>query len=351
MSMKIRVFPLLAVCSALATFGLPVRAVEAPAVQASASVNALPAGAAPAFSGAIDGVVTLAKSGVDESVVISYIKNSPGPFQPSAEEIIKLRDEGISTHEINAMLERGSELREQAAATAVAQPYAQQASQAPVITEQPPAGYADTSNGGYTDSSQPGSTVVYVGGDNSGYGDAGYGYPPYWWGYPSTFFVGGFISTPFFFPFPCFFHGTFFPHGCFFPHGGFVHGGFHGSFSDHNGFHSGFHGGTMSGFRGGSVSGFRGGTMSGFRGTSISGFRGGSVSGFRGATVSGFRGGVVGGGFRGTSGSFHGAAVGGGFHGPSMGGFHGSMGGGGFHGGMGGMGGGGFHGGGGGGHR
>lgn len=355
MVMKARISPLFILCGVLAGAGLSARAIEANVgVQANATVNPLPAGAAPAFSGGIDDVVKLAHSGVDETVVLSYIKNSPGPFSPSADEIIKLRDAGISPPEISAMLERGAELRVQAtAAQSYAQPSAQQA---PVITEQAPANYADTSNGGYSyDNSQPGSTVVYAGGDNSGYPYYGGGYPyygsAYWWGYPSTFFCGGFISTPFFFPFPCWFNGCFFPHGCSFPHGGFIHGGFHGSFHDANGFHSGFHGTT--GFHGGFAS-------SGFHGSSFSGFHGGTVSGFRGGSASGFRGGFAGGGFHGST------AMGGGFHGPMMGGggfrgsmggggFHGSMGGGGFHGSMGGggfhgsMGGGGFHGGGGGG--
>lgn len=335
MSMKIRVIPLLALCSAVATFSLSSRAVEPTTTTTTTqtTVNALPAGAAPEFSGRIPDVVTLAKSGVDESVVIAFIHNSPGPFMPSAEEVIRLRDAGLTSREISAMLERGGELRAQAAAVASAQPYAQPSSEAPVITSEAPATSADYGT-------QPGTTVVYAGGDNGGY-DYGYGYPyygyPYYYGYPSAYFYGGWIGSPFFFPFPCWFNGSFFPHGCFFPHGGFVHGGFHGSFRDGSGFHAGI---GASGFRGAGVSGFRGGAVSGFRGGSVSGFRGASVSGFRGGSVSGFRGGVVGGGFRGASvGGFRGGAIGGGFHG--------AMGGGGFHGGMGG----GFHGGGGGGHR
>jgi hypothetical protein len=363
MSMKVSVFPLLAICGALAASGLSVRAVEAPPPQLSATVSAAPPpGAAPEFSGRITDVVTLAKSGVDESVVLSYVKNSPGPFSPSAEEIIKLRDEGISPNIINAMLDRSSELRAQA--TAAAQPYAVNPSQAPVITSEPPSNTttsADTGSAGYA--TQPDSTVVYVGGG----GDYGYPYYysgyPYYWGYPSAFFAGGFISTPFFFPFPCWFNGCFFPHGCSFPHGGFVHGGFHGSFHDGNGFHSGFHGsgGSFASHSGSGAAGFHSGTA-GFHSGSVSGFH----SGFAGSTMhSGFSGGsfhgggVSMGGFHGSPmGSFHGGSMGG-FHGGSMGGFHGGMGGG-FHGGMGGGGfhggmmggGGGFHGGGGGGgHR
>src|SRR5579864_6324890 len=120
MVMKARVFPLFILCGVLVGAGLSARALEANAgVQANASVNALPP--APAYSGGIDDVVKLAHSGVDESVVLSYVKNSPGPFNPSADEIIKLRDNGISPVVISSMLERGAELREHAVAAAPAQ--------------------------------------------------------------------------------------------------------------------------------------------------------------------------------------------------------------------------------------
>src|SRR5579863_6151210 len=105
--MKIRVIPLVAVCGALATSSLPVRAGDTTTTTTTqTTVSALPAAAAPAFSGAIPEVVTLAKSGVDESVVLAFIRNSPGPFQPSADEIIRLRNGGLTSAEISAMLER-----------------------------------------------------------------------------------------------------------------------------------------------------------------------------------------------------------------------------------------------------
>src|SRR5262249_25347397 len=151
--------------------------------------------------------------------VLSFIKASPGPFAPSADEIIKLRDAGISPTVISAMLQREAELRNEAvaassAAAANAPVLSDQAPQAPQDEQQvqtPPAtppsdSYADYSG----DYGQPAaSTVVYVN------GTAGY---PWWggWWYPSAFF----------FPFPCWFNGAFFAHGCFFPHGCFVHGGF-----------------------------------------------------------------------------------------------------------------------------
>jgi len=325
--MKRRTLSFLVVCGLLAGSSLCVRAIEA-GVQANATVNAgLPSGAAPEFSGGCNDVVKLAKSGVDESVVVSYIKASPGPFQPSAEEIIKMRDAGVSSTVISAMLQRQAEVRTESIAAA-SQTGA--AAQAPVITDTAPQGYTasqaetvppETPPAGYYGDS--GSSVTYVG-----------GYP-----YPYYPYYSGFISTAFFYPFPCWFGGSFFPHGCFFPHGGFVHDNFH----QHDGFHSGFHGsgfahgGFNGGFHGsGSVHGsFNGGFHGGFSGHN--GFVG---TGFHGNNVnSGFHSGFVGSGFHGSgmSGGFHssGAPMGS-FHGGggmSMGGMHGGGMGGGFHGG------------------
>ncbi len=322
--MKRRTLSLLVVCGLLAGSSLCVRALEA-GVQANATVNAgLPSGAAPEFSGGCNDVVKLAKSGVDESVVISFIKASPGPFQPSAEEIIKMRDDGVSSPVISAMLQRQAEVRTESLTAA-----SQTAAQAPVITDSAPQGYTasqaetappETPPAGYYGDS--GSSVTYVG-----------GYP-----YPYYPYYSGYISTAFFYPFPCWFGGCFFAHGCFFPHGGFVHDNFHVHDGFHNGFHgSGFHSSGFAG-HGGFNGGFHGG-FSGHNGSMGSGFHGSSVnSGFHsGFAGSGFHGSTMGGGFH-SSGAPMGGFRGGG--GMSMGGMHGGGGmGGGFHGGGGGGGG------------
>src|SRR5262245_30807675 len=72
---------------------------------------------APKFSGNIGEVVKLSESGVDESVMLAFVRNSSVAFNPSADEIIKLREAGISSSVITAMLERGGELRQRAAAS------------------------------------------------------------------------------------------------------------------------------------------------------------------------------------------------------------------------------------------
>lgn len=225
--MKIRVVPLLAISSALATSSLSVRAQTTTATTTQTTVNALPASAAPAFSGDIPEVVKLAKSGVDESVVVSFIRNSPGPFQPGADEIIRLRNAGLTSTEISALLERGAEVRAQTVVAAPAYNYAappmpttaapdynyatppMPTTPAPQVTTTPPATYADSGV-----ATQPSSTVVYIGGNS--------GYPYYYGAYPYYYY-----------PYPYFYPGISVGFG--------FRGGFRGGWG--GGFHGGFRGG------------------------------------------------------------------------------------------------------------
>jgi hypothetical protein len=59
----------------------------------------------------VDDVVKLVKAGVDESVVLAFIASSPVAYHPNAQEIIRLRELGISSPVISAMLQRGEEIR------------------------------------------------------------------------------------------------------------------------------------------------------------------------------------------------------------------------------------------------
>src|SRR5262245_55660653 len=97
MVMKTRFLSLFTLCGVLGSSILAANALETPSVQANVNLSTAPASGAPRYSGRINDVVALAQSGVDQSVVLSYIKTSPGPFQPSADEIIKLRDMGMSS--------------------------------------------------------------------------------------------------------------------------------------------------------------------------------------------------------------------------------------------------------------
>lgn len=259
-SMKTRLLPLFTLCGAVAGSGLA-HAATTDTTSAQATVTAtIPASGAPRFSGRINEVVSLTESGVDQTIVLSYIKNSPGPFQPSADEIIRMRDAGVPTPVITAMLQRGAELREQAQAIAAAAPaqnqtYAQStatyAQPAATTVVTPPVTYADPTY--YPTYYTPSSSVVYIGGS--------YGYPYYYnnycypYYYPSYYSRVGFYGPRFNFNFgsPFRFGGGF--HGT--PIGGGFHGGFGGGF--HGGVGGGFHGGVGGGFHGGGGGGFHGG--------------------------------------------------------------------------------------------
>src|ERR1035441_6893795 len=52
----------------------------------------------------------LTKAGVDEGVVMSYIRNSAGTFSLTADQLISLKNLGVSTYDINAMIEHDREL-------------------------------------------------------------------------------------------------------------------------------------------------------------------------------------------------------------------------------------------------
>jgi len=56
-------------------------------------------------------VIRLAQSGVDESVILTYITNSPAIFTLGAEEIVYLNDLGISSSVITAMMQRDQALK------------------------------------------------------------------------------------------------------------------------------------------------------------------------------------------------------------------------------------------------
>jgi hypothetical protein len=66
-----------------------------------------------AVSPAVAEVLRLAESGVGEEVVLAYIQNSAGGFSLSADQILYLRDVGLSSQLISAMLSRDAGLRGQ----------------------------------------------------------------------------------------------------------------------------------------------------------------------------------------------------------------------------------------------
>src|SRR3569833_1596990 len=249
--MKTRLMPLFTLCSAIAGSGRVAHAATTDTTVTHTTVTGtVPASGAPRFSGRINEVVTLTESGVDQTVVMSYIKNSPGPFQPSADEIFLLRDVGVPTPVITAMLQRGAELRDQAqvastAAAAQNQTYAllvaAYAQPAPATVVTPPATYVDPTY--YPTYYTPSSSVVYIGGS--------YGYPYYYNNYCYPYYYSGYRSrVGFYGPRFSFNIGSPFRFGGGF-HGTPIGGGFLG------GFGGGFLGGVGGGFLGGG--GFHGG--------------------------------------------------------------------------------------------
>src|SRR3954470_24155780 len=51
-----------------------------------------------------DDVITMVKSGVPESVVVSAIQSRPGTFSTSTSELVRLHKAGVTENELNAMM-------------------------------------------------------------------------------------------------------------------------------------------------------------------------------------------------------------------------------------------------------
>ncbi len=91
-----------------------------PPPQASVNVGPAPTVAAapaqptpPAVSPAAAEVVRLAEAGTSDDVILAYIQNDTAPFDLSADQILFLRDIGVSSAAITAMLGRDNVLRSQ----------------------------------------------------------------------------------------------------------------------------------------------------------------------------------------------------------------------------------------------
>lgn len=67
------------------------------------------------YSPAIAEIVKMLDAKVDAQVILSFIQNSPIPYNPEATELIALQEHGASTEMLTALLHRGDELRLQLA--------------------------------------------------------------------------------------------------------------------------------------------------------------------------------------------------------------------------------------------
>lgn len=64
---------------------------------------------------AVDEVVDLSQAGVGDPVVLEFVKNSTNAYELSVDEIVYLKDLGVSEQVLAGMVHRGNELRQQAA--------------------------------------------------------------------------------------------------------------------------------------------------------------------------------------------------------------------------------------------
>jgi hypothetical protein len=62
--------------------------------------------------GLID-IVRLVQGGVDREVVMAYVNNSRVPFAPTSREVLQLRNAGVPSEVITAIINRGNELRQE----------------------------------------------------------------------------------------------------------------------------------------------------------------------------------------------------------------------------------------------
>jgi len=181
---------------------------------------------APKLSWGLDDIAKLSKAGVDESVILAYINNANVGYNPTAQDVIQLRELGVSAQITAALMQRGGEVRQ--AATVEAQRQGQAAT--PVMAPraaQPTAEYAAPTY------AAPVSTVTYIGYTGYTYGYAGC-YSPSYYSYPyysrSYGCYGGYYG---------FYPGISFGVNLGSAHSGGFHGSFHGS--SHGGFHGGSH--------------------------------------------------------------------------------------------------------------
>ncbi len=189
----------------------------------------------------VEDVLKLSKAQVSDDIVVNYIQNSGTVYNLSSQDILYLRNQGVSDRVIGAMLNQKTAVQQQAAQAAAAAASAPDANTAAAVSA-PVAPVVEA---------QPAASSVYV----IPYPDTTYayygGYPYY---YP--YYAGGYcppvVSFGFGFGGPVFGRPGFGHPGRGFPGPGHFAGGFHGG--------PGFHGGV--GFRG--PSGFHGGA--GFHG-------------------------------------------------------------------------------------
>jgi len=203
-----------------ATVSAPVPAPVAPPAQVSVAATVNDTARLPY---AMAEVIKLARAQVSDDVILSFVQNSRSTLSLSSDDIVRLRNEGVSDRVINAMLDKNARV----------------VVGAPVNTGPAPV-YADNSNPNPVDNQAP-EQPVEAPLTPSGSSTYVIPYPP------ATAAYYGYYS-PYYYPYyggPYYYGGPIVSFGFGFGGHGFRggHGGFHGG-----GFHGGSHGG---GFHGG----------------------------------------------------------------------------------------------------
>jgi len=186
--MKTSRISLIALCGALAGFSALPLFGQAPDTQDPAPAPATQSQPVkvPRLSAGLDDIVNLTKARVDESVILAYVQASRVAYRPRAQEIIRLREAGVSGPVITAVVQRGAEVRQQAVAAAkVARPAApapRAKVQPPEPTPVAPAASSPTVFVAPSSVSAAPSTVIYT-------GYPAYSYPG-WYGYSGGCYAG-----------------------------------------------------------------------------------------------------------------------------------------------------------------
>ena len=129
------------------------------------------------FSPGVADIVKMVDAKVDPEVVKTYIQNSPTAYNPSATEIIALKDHGVGSDILTAMLQHGAEVRTQAVRAA--------AGAGNLPAPQAPAGMANPYAPAYDYDTQPVyPSYAYT------YPGASYAYPWYWYRLPKLLLRG-----------------------------------------------------------------------------------------------------------------------------------------------------------------
>lgn len=167
---------------------------------------------APQLSYGVPQILEMSRAKVSDGTIITYIQNGGTIYALNAEQIVYLKQQGVSDAVLNAMLNQRSRLAQSATTQSASQPNNSDNSSAQTANAvaQPTVTYVQTIP----------STSVYVIPDTQTYDYYTYYYHPFYaWPYPAVTFSVGWGGG---------WHGGY--------HGGWHGGGYHGG-----GFHGGGH--------------------------------------------------------------------------------------------------------------